>query len=157
MKGAKKSWREKLADPKDLPKVVTLNANAQLHWRGETMAIPSPMEVDEIMAGVPKGKLITVSIIRGKVAKKHCADIGCPLTSGIFSWIAAHAAEEARREGKTEITPWWRTLKSDGSLNEKFPGGAENQAKLLANEGHVAIRKGKKYKVAHFEESLVEV
>jgi hypothetical protein len=57
----KKTWREKLLDGKDLPKVVSLGKNAVKHWKGETMAIPSPMEVNEIMSRVPKGKLITVN------------------------------------------------------------------------------------------------
>ena len=48
-----KSWREKLSDSKDLPKVVTLNDTAQKHWKGNIMAIPSPLEVNEIMAAVP--------------------------------------------------------------------------------------------------------
>ncbi|MDP2891827.1 MAG: MGMT family protein [Bacillota bacterium] len=153
----KKSWQEKLLDSKDLPKVVILNENAQIHWHGQTMAIPSPMEVNDIMAGVPEGKLITIDIIRRKVAKKHGADIGCPLTTGIFSWIAANAAEEARSEGKKSVTPWWRTLKTGGALNEKYPGGAEHQAGLLESEGHEVIRKGKTYKVAGYEKKLVEI
>ena len=57
----KKTWREKLSDSKDLPKVVSLKKNAQKHWKAATMAIPSPLEVDRIMAGVPKGKLITIN------------------------------------------------------------------------------------------------
>src|SRR3989304_8148427 len=95
-----KSWTEKLNDNKDLPKVVKLQKNAQMHWRGKTMAIPSPMEVNNIMAKVPLGKLITIDLIRREVAKRHGADIGCPLTSGIFSWTSAYAAEEENAEGK---------------------------------------------------------
>ncbi len=106
----KKTWREKLMDSKDLPKVVTLSENAQKHWKGRTMAIPSPMEVNEIMRHVPKGKLITIDQIRKIVAQNHGADIGCPLTCGIFTWIAAHAAMEAAAEGVKNITPYWRTL-----------------------------------------------
>lgn len=125
-----KSWGEKLRDSKDLPKVVKLKKEAVLHWGGRTMAIPSPLEINEIMKTVPKGKLITINEIRQIVARKHHADIGCPLTSGIFSWIAAHAAEEERTQGKKDITPYWRTLKSGGVLNEKYPSGIANQKKL---------------------------
>jgi len=74
--------------------------------------IPAPMEVDEIMRQVPEGKLITINEIRSILAKKHNATIGCPITTGIFAWIAANAAEEARMEGKKSITPYWRTLKT---------------------------------------------
>lgn len=50
------------------------------------------------------------------------------MTTGIFAWISAHAAEEAAAEGVQDVTPYWRTLKSDGELNEKYPGGVEQQA-----------------------------
>lgn len=151
----KKTWAEKLRDSKDLPKVVRLNKNGRTHWHGTTMAIPSPLEVNRIMARVPKGKLITIDVIRQKVAKKHHASIGCPLTSGIFSWISSYAAEEERKKGKKNFTAWWRTIKSDGSLNEKYPGGIPNQSKLLRKEGHAILHKGKKFKVKEFEKSLV--
>ena len=55
---------------------------------------PAPREVDAIMKAVPEGKLITIHEIRAILAKRHGATIGCPLTTGIFAWIAAHAAEE---------------------------------------------------------------
>jgi len=150
----KKTWREKLADSKDLPKVVVLNENARKHWKATTMAIPSPREVNEIMAGVRKGELITIDEIQKKIARKHGADIGCPLTSGIFSWISAHAAAEEETEGKKKITPYWRTLKTGGELNPKFPGGIEEQKRRLEVEGHKFIQKGKKYIVEEYDKSL---
>jgi len=128
-------------------------------WGTGTIVIPAPREVDEIMKQVPKGKLITVSEIRALLAKKHGATIGCPLTTGIFANIAAHAAEEAAAEGEKNITPYWRTLKSGGELNEKFPGGVEAQAAHLREEGHtIEPGKGKKPpKVKDFEKYLQEV
>ena len=53
------------------------------------MVIPAPIEVDEIMRGVRKGKLTTIDQIREKLAEKHRVTIACPLTTGIFAWIAA--------------------------------------------------------------------
>lgn len=150
----KKSWREKLTDSKDLPKVVLLKGNARNHWKGNTMAIPSPMEVNEIMKKVPKGKLITIDEIRKRIAQKHRADTGCPLTCGIFSWIAAHAAMEEASEGRKKITPYWRTLKTNGELNPKYPGGIESQKKYLESEGHKVIQKGNKFKVGDYERYL---
>src|SRR6266404_8101745 len=118
----RKTWHEKLADSKDLPKVVKITGRMTKRWGKGTCAIPAPREVDAIMRKVPEGKLITINEIRQIVAKKHEATIGCPITSGIFAWIAAHAAEEAAHEGVAEITPYWRTLKSGGELNAKYPG-----------------------------------
>jgi len=155
----RKSWREKLADSKDLPRVVEITGKMSTRWGTGTFVIPAPKEVDEIMKKVPKGKLITVSEIRAIVAQKHGATIGCPLTTGIFVWVAAHAAEEAAAEGKKDITPYWRTLKSGGELNEKYPGGAEAQAAHLREEGHtIEPGKGKKPpSVKDFDKVLVEL
>ncbi len=153
----KKTWIEKLNDSKNLPKVVKLNSKGAQHWHGETMVVPSPLEVDEIMRSVPEGKLITINEVRQKLAQKHHTDIGCPLTSGIFAWISANAAEEMRGEGKTDITPWWRTLKSGGFLNEKFPGAPDMQKKILEAEGHKIIKKGKKQQVEDYQKSLIKV
>jgi hypothetical protein len=105
MSELRKSWQEKLADDKDLPRVVEITDNMSKRWGTGTVVIPAPREVDEIMKQVPRGKVITVSEIRALLDKKHGASIGCPLTTGIFAWVAAHAAEEAAAEGKKNITP----------------------------------------------------
>ena len=70
--------------------------------------------------------------------------------------IAARAAQEEAVEGKQDITPYWRTLKSTGELNEKFPGGVEAQAALLTEEGHtIEPGRGKKPpRVKDFEKVL---
>jgi len=74
--------------------------------------------------------------------------------TGIFAWIAANAAEEQRQEGKHDITPYWRTLKTGGVINPKYPGGVERQKRLLEKEGHKVVQKGKKYVVVDYEKSL---
>ncbi|MDZ7376328.1 MAG: MGMT family protein, partial [candidate division KSB1 bacterium] len=120
-----KSWKQKLLDNKGLPRVERITENMSQRWGTGTVVIPAPSEVDEIMRQVPEGKLITINEIRAKLAKKHGATIGCPMTTGIFAWVAAHAADEAARQGEKDITPYWRTLKAGGVLNEKYPGGIE--------------------------------
>ncbi|MBM4136688.1 MAG: MGMT family protein [Nitrospira sp.] len=154
MSSKQKSWQEKLLDSKGLPKVEEITDKMSKKWGEGTVVIPAPKEVDEIMKKVPKGKLITINEIRVLLAKRHGATICCPITTGIFAWIAAHAAEEAEAEGKKNITPYWRTLKSNGELNEKYPGGIEAQKKLLEKEGHKVIQKGKKYVIVDFEKYL---
>ncbi len=151
----KKTWNEKLRDSKDLPKVVELTGKQAEKWGEGTMAIPAPIEVDELMRKVRKGKLTTINLLRKQIAAKHGATVGCPITTGIFAWIAAHAAEESRAEGKKRVTPWWRTLKEGGVLNPKYPGGIKRQMELLEAEGHVIVPKGKKnFKVLDFEKKL---
>jgi alkylated DNA nucleotide flippase Atl1 len=145
-----KSWREKLVASNGLPKVEKITGKMSKRWGTGTVVIPAPREVDELMRKVPKGKVTTINQIREKLAKKHGATIGCPITTGIFAWIAAHAAEEDVADGKKNITPYWRTLKSGGELNEKYPGGVKVQEKLLKKEGHKIVQKGKKYIVLDF-------
>jgi len=153
---SRKSWGEKLADDKGLPKVVKITGKMSKRWGSGTVVIPAPREVDEIMKKVSRGKLITINRIRGKLAGKHGATIGCPITTGIFAWIAAFAADEKAQEGKKKVTPYWRTLKTGGVINEKYPGGLRAQKKLLQGEGHRVLKKGKKYIVADFEKYLVK-
>ena len=93
MAAKKKTWTEKLHDAKDLPRVEKIKKHQEKRWGKGTIAIPSPMEVDKIMRSIATGKVITINQIRQRIAKKHKATVGCPVTTGIFSWIAAHAAE----------------------------------------------------------------
>jgi len=120
------------------------------------MLIPRPLDVDALMRKIQRGKLATTTQIRERLARDFDADYTCPLTAGIFLRIAAEAAEEDLREGRKEITPYWRVVKEGGSLNEKFPGGVEAQAVRLREEGHI-IQPGegkKPPRVKGFERSL---
>jgi alkylated DNA nucleotide flippase Atl1 len=157
----KMSWREKLETQgkrNNLPRVVKIDESMSQRWGTGMVVIPDPMEVNEIMRSVPKGKLITINQIRERLAKKHGATIGCPITTGIFASISARAAEEDAAEGKKDITPYWRTLKVGGVLSDKFPGGVEAQAAKLKAEGHTIEpdRKGKPKRVKNYEGSLVK-
>ena len=153
----RKSWCEKLQDSKGLPVVEKITEKMSKRWGKGTVVIPAPLEVNEIMRSVPEGKLITINEIRAALAKKHGATIGCPITTGIFAWIAANATEERRQQGEKTITPYWRTLKTGGVINEKYPGGVEAQKKLLEKEGHKVVQKGKKYVVVNYEKSLLQI
>lgn len=149
----KKSWTEKLQDAKDLPKIVDLSKTNSKWGRG-TMYIPAPAEVDAEMGKIKKGKLATINTIRKKLAIAHQTDITCPLTTGIFSWIAANAANEQELLGKKRITPYWRTLKEKGIINSKYPGGEITQRKILESEGFKVLKKGKHWIVKDFEKFL---
>ena len=150
----RKSWREKLADSKGLPKTGRIEGRMTTKWGTGTMVIPAPIEIDALMKRVPRGRVTTINELRAAVARQHRVDIGCPITTGIFAWIAAHAAEEDAAEDKRRITPYWRTLKLGGELNAKYPGGVPALKKLLKAEGHKVVQKGKRFLVADFENVL---
>lgn len=152
------SWRQKLENhPEGLPKVVTGPSKWEKRFGGRRVLVPTPLLVDGLIRKVKKGRLITVAQIRERLAKDFRADSTCPLTTGIFIRISAEAAEEDLRAGKKSITPYWRVIKTDGSLNPKLPGGVKSQAAYLRAEGHkIEATKGKKPpKVKDFEKALV--
>jgi hypothetical protein len=97
---------------------------------------------------------VTINDLRTALANKHKTNFACPITTGIFSWIAANAAAEAEAEGAKRITPYWRTLKVGGEINPKYPGGAASVAKRLRAEGHKIVAKGKRLLVADFEKKV---
>jgi len=150
----RKSWRDKLADSKGLPRTEKVTPRLRARWGSGTFVIPAPLEVDAMMRLVPRGKLTTINEIRSALAKKHDANFGCPITTGIFAWIAANAAEEAAGAGEADLTPYWRTLKAGGQLNPKYPGGIDGVRKRLRAEGHQIVKRGKNYFVKNFEQSL---
>ena len=153
----RKTWREKLANDKDLPKVVEMDGRRSKKWGEGTCVIPAPREVDALMQRVPEGRLATIDVLREALALQHEATIACPLTTGIFAWIAAHAAEESEADGDGESTPYWRTLKARGELNPKYPGGLDALSKRLKAEGHSVTTRGNKRFVADYESALVSV
>jgi 6-O-methylguanine DNA methyltransferase, DNA binding domain len=152
MKTTRKTWQEKLADNKGFPKVCKIDATKSKRWGEGTFVIPAPMEVNELMRRVPKGRLTTIDELRKVLALRHGATIACPITTGIFAWISAHASAEA---GKNPVAaPFWRTLKSNGELNPKYPGGIAGLKRRLSAEGHRVVQKGKRFFVSDFQRKL---
>jgi hypothetical protein len=144
MSKSKKTWREKLGDNKGFPKVCPIDETKSKRWGTGTFVIPAPMEVDELMRLVPKGRLTTIDELRKVLARRHGATIACPITTGIFAWISAHAAAEAE------------ALKSNGEINPKYPGGIDAATLKLSSEGHKIVQKGKRWFVANFERRIVK-
>ncbi len=147
----KKDFQAMLLDNRDMPRIQIVTDPAVIRkYGGSRMYFAPPIEYDRVMRQVPRGQVVTVGDIRQLLAKQNGADFTDPLTAGIFVQIAAWACEQ---RGDRE-TPYWRTLKTNGELNPKYPGGAEAQKALLECEGHTVIRKGRsqiRYFVKNFE------
>jgi hypothetical protein len=155
----KKTWQEKLENKKGYPKILKLEKRFPCYnaihkmgaEEGDNIVLVNPDEVIEIMKKIQHGKLITIVEICQKIARKHHVQGCCSLTRGVFIMIAANASVEAIKEGKNLNIPYWRTLKADGYLNEKYPGGIEGHQKFLEKEGFTVIRKGKKAYVDNYK------
>ena len=150
----KKDFNAMLRDSKDMPKIQIITDRKSIEkYGGDRMYFAPPMDYDAAMRHVPYGKLTTVGDIRAWFAEQSGADFTEPITAGIFVSIAAWASYQ----GGEDETPWWRTLKANGELNPKYPGGAEAQKEKLEAEGHTVIRKGRtniKYVVKDYEKAL---
>lgn len=150
----KKDFNAMLKDSKDMPKIVEITDEKSIEkYGGKRMYFAPPLDYDKIMRQVPLGKVITVGDIREYFAKQNNADFTDPITAGIFCSIAAWASFQRTED----FTPYWRTLKVNGELNPKYPGGVEEQKKLLEKEGHTVITKGRtniRYYVKDYEQYL---
>ena len=153
----KKDFNAMLNDSKGMPKIQTITDEASINkYGGSRMYFAPPIEYDKIMKTVPCGKVITVGMIRDRFAKDAGADFTDPITAGIFVSIAAWASYQ-RKENET---PYWRTLKANGELNPKYPGGVDAQKEKLESEGHTIIKKGRtniRYYVKDYENCLFEL
>ena len=150
----KKDFNAMLRDSKDMPKMQIITDQKSIEkYGGDRMYFAPPMDYDAAMRRVPYGKLTTVGEIRAFFAAQSGADFTEPITAGIFVSIAAWASFQ---RGEDE-TPWWRTLKANGELNPKYPGGAEAQKEKLEAEGHIVLQNGRtngKYVVKDYEKVL---
>lgn len=153
----KKDFNAMLNDSKDMPKFQTITDVKSIEkYGGDKMYFAPPIEYDKVMKLVPYGKVTTVGNIREYFAKLSGADFTEPITAGIFISIVAWASYQ-RSENET---PYWRTLKANGELNPKYPGGVEDQRNKLESEGHTVIQKGRKnikYYIQNYENVLFEL
>ena len=162
----KKTWLQKIEDKPNFPKILKLekgfpcyNAMHKMGVEaGEPVVLVNPSEILPFMANVPEGKLITLQDICKQIALKHKVRGCCSLTTGIFIMSIANAVEEAKTTGNDPglvSVPYWRTLKSEGFLNEKYPGGIEAQRQLLLKEGFQLRSRGRKYQVMDYEKNIM--
>ena len=144
----KKDFNAMLHDSKDMPKVQTITDQKSIEkYGGNRMYFAPPIDYDKVMKQIPYGKVITVGKIREYFAELNGADF-----TSIAAWASYQRSEDE--------TPYWRTLKANGELNAKYPGGIEAQKEKLEAEGHTIIQKGRtniKYFVKDYESVLFDL
>ena len=154
---AKKDFNAMLQNSKDMPKIQIITDKKSIEkYGGNRMFFAPPLDYDRVMRRIPYGKLITVGDIRAHFARENQADFTDPITAGIFVSICAWASFQRT----IDETPYWRTLKANGELNPKYPGGAEAQKEKLEAEGHTIVVKGRtniRYFAKDYEQALFEL
>lgn len=153
----KKNFNAMLHERRDMPRIQTITDAASIKkYGGDRMYFAPPVDYDEVMRRVPFGKLTTVGEIREYFARCSGADFTEPITAGVFISIAAWASFQR----ESDKTPDWRTLKANGELNPKYPGGVGEQKALLERERHTVVQKGRKnikYYVKDYEKALFDL
>jgi len=153
----KKDFNAMLHDSKDMPKIQVITDPKSIEkYGGSRMYFAPPEDYDRVMRRIPYGKVITVGRIRAYFAQANQADFTDPITAGIFVSIAAWASYQRTEEE----TPYWRTLKTGGELNPKYPGGVLAQKAKLEAEGHTVLQKGRtniRYYVKDYEDAIFEL
>lgn len=150
----KKDFNAMLHRDNGMPKIQIVTDERTIQkYGGPRMYFAPPIAYDQVMGQVPQGRVVTVGDIRRYFAKKNQADFTDPITAGIFVSIAAWASHQ--RSG--DKTPYWRTLKANGELNPKYPGGVQAQRELLEAEGHTVVARGRtnlRYYVKDYQKVL---
>jgi len=132
---SKKSWQEKLQQPKEA-KVVVLEKPWGGMAAGDSMYISTPQEVDSVVRQLPPGKLTPVADFRLLLAEMHGCAGTCHLTTSIFLRMSAEAAREALLEGVAieNVTPFWRVIAPGSPLAQKMELSDTWLAERLAEE-----------------------
>ena len=136
----KKDFNAMLHKDTGMPKTQIVTDQKTIEkYGGARMYFAPPLAYDEVMKRIPEGKVVTVGQIREFFAQQNGADFTDPITAGIFVSIAAWASEQRA----ADPTPYWRTLKANGELNPKYPGGVQAQKEKLEAEGFCILTRGR--------------
>jgi hypothetical protein len=104
---------------------------------GQSMLVPTPRQVDDFIRTIPEGQHMDVRSLRAALARKHGAEVTCPVTMGYHLRTVAEAAHEQFRRGAPEdaMTPFWRILDAAAPTTKRLSFGAEFVAERRRREG----------------------
>jgi hypothetical protein len=116
-----KSWADKLAaiTPHQVKRMPRDLAGMK---KGEIVLVPSVRLIDDFIRALPRGARISVKDMRNTLARRHGAEVTCPVYTGYHLRTVAEAACEARAAGArvNEITPVWRVLDESAPTMSKL-------------------------------------
>ena len=131
-----KSWSERLNDPRP-HQVKPASTDIAGMKKGETMLVPTAKLVDAFIRAIRKGSSMDVPTLRARLARRHGAQVTCPITTGFHLRTVAEAAWEAHQRGTplARITPFWRVLDAATPTTRRLSFGAEVVRRRRAAEG----------------------
>jgi hypothetical protein len=112
------------------------------------MLLPCPATVEALLKQVPEDKLITIDLIRQKLADQFNVQTTCPFNTKLCLRAIANDSNKS--------VAYWRVVRGNGELIDYFPGGVAGHAALLIKQGFVIGYDSKIPKVKHLRENLVQ-
>lgn len=106
-----KSWTERLNTP-GINGIKPSPRSFSDVVEGQSMLVPTARQVDDFIRTIPQGVHLDVRTLRRELARRHGAEVTCPVTIGYHLRTVAEAANEdvERGAGLPDITPFWRVL-----------------------------------------------
>jgi hypothetical protein len=119
-----KSWTERMNAPAE---IVVKPAPVDIAGMraGQVMLVPTTRLIAEFMAAVPTGQSVSIAAMRTELARRHQAEVSCPIYTGYHLRTVAEAALEAHAGGVPveAITPFWRVLDETSPTTGRLPDG----------------------------------
>ncbi|MEZ4361241.1 MAG: hypothetical protein R3B48_13740 [Kofleriaceae bacterium] len=132
------------------PRVVVITDERDPDGPAGRRLLPSPLELEELIRRIPRGRVLRLAEARATLAIKFRADYACAKSVHSALLLVAEAAREERgRAGPP--TPYWRVVNDDGSLVRALPDGEAHLAAKLEEDGVALFRLGRGVVVAHLE------
>lgn len=133
---AKKTWVQKMNNGRE-PEICALDKPFGGFSIGTMMLVSTPLETKAVVDEIPRGKTMTTLELREILAKRHKADMTCPLTTGIYLRILGEVALEELAAGDepANVTPFWRIVEPKSPLAKKLSCGPEAIRALREAEG----------------------
>lgn len=119
-----KSWTERMNAPAEIVVKPAPVGIAGMR-AGQVMLVPTTRLIAEFMAAVPIGQSVTIAAMRTELARRHQAEVTCPIYTGYHLRTVAEAALEAHAAGVPveAITPFWRVLDETSPTTGRLPDG----------------------------------
>ena len=120
-----RSWQDKHDNHRHPAKIEIVEKPFAGLVPGQTMVIATPAEITAYFRSVRWGTTRNMQDLRAHLARKHKADVACPMTTAIFCRIASEHAFERYLAGDRRAAPFWRVVDPVGTLARKLTCGQQ--------------------------------
>lgn len=121
------------------PKVKVLETPFADMKVGQRMAIGTPDILRQLIATLPKGRVISLKELRQLLAQHLNAEVACPVTTSMYLRIAVEAAfATSKRQTLAQEFPFWRAIEAKSPLFKKLDTMVQDYILKMQTEEHRA-------------------